>query len=134
MKKFILNSVLLFLLIIFPLLPGYLRLYNQKSNPQLKLCIQKDVNKSMNILKGDLAYLEAILSRALENNKNEMPTSQELNNTFNLLVYTTPTTKINILSSLIVTNKLFFSMENNFSTVYLKIPSPPPKVFSYYYL
>ena len=84
----------------------------------------------MRILKGDLAYLEAILSRALENNKNEKPTSQELNNTFNLLVFTTPTTKINIFSSLIITKKLFYSKENNFSTIYLKIPSPPPKVFS----
>jgi len=130
MKNLLLNSTLLFLVIIFPLIPGYLRLYNQKSNPQLKLCIQKGVNKNMRILKGDLAYLEAILSRALENNKNEKPTSQELNNTFNLLVFTTPTTKINIFSSLIITKKLFYSKENNFSTIYLKIPSPPPKVFS----
>jgi len=130
MKNILLNSTLLFLLIIFPLIPGYLRLYNQKSNPQLKLCIQKDVNKNMRILKGDLAYLEAILSRALENNKNELPTSKELTNTFNILVYTTPTTKINIFSSKTITKKLFYSKENNFSTIYLKIPSPPPKIFS----
>ncbi len=130
MKNILLNSTLLFLLIIFPLIPGYLRLYNQKSNPKIKLCTQNGIQKNMNILKGDLAYLEAILSRALENNKNELPTSKELTNTFNILVYTTPTTKINIFSSKTITKKLFYSKENNFSTVYLKIPSPPPKNFS----
>ena len=129
MKNLILNSALLLILIVVPIIPGYLRIYNQQSNPKLKLCVENGRNGNMNILKGDLAYLEAIFSRALENNDNEDPKSHELKNTINLLFFTSQS-KFDFKDPVLKINKLFYSKNNNFSTVYLKIPSPPPKNIS----
>ena len=129
MKKLLINSTLLFILVIYPIIPSYLHLYNQISNPKLKLCIDSDVSISINILKGDLAYLEAIFSRALENKKNDKSTSHEINTIVNLLFFTSHS-KINFIKPLIKINKLFFSRNNKLSSIYLKIPSPPPKYIS----
>jgi len=86
-------------------------------------------DKNINILKGDLAYLEAIFSRALENKKHDEPTSHELNIIVNLLFYTSQS-KIDFNKPIIRVNKLLFSKNNNLSSIYLKIPSPPPKFIS----
>ena len=129
MKNLILHSALLLILIVVQVIPGYLHIYNQKSNPKLKLCVENGRNGDMNILKGDLAYLEAIFSRALENSSNnkDMPTSLEL--TTMTLIYTSPS-KIEIFKPLINIDKLLYSKNNNLSSIYLKIPSPPPKYIS----
>jgi len=129
MKSLILHSALLLILIVVQVIPGYLHIYNQKSNPKLKLCVENGRIGNMNILKGDLAYLEAIFSRALENSSNnkDMPTSQELN--IITLIYTSPS-GIDIYNPLSSINKLLYSKNSNLPSVYLKIPSPPPKYFS----
>ncbi len=129
--KALVNSALLFILIIFPILPSYLHLYNQISNPELELCSDNGNSKKIRILKGDLAYLEAIFSRAMENKKNskEEPTSQVLNSSVILLFFTAPS-KIDFINPYAVINKVLYSKHNNLSTIYLKIPSPPPKYIS----
>ncbi|MEN8123951.1 MAG: hypothetical protein ABFR32_02400 [Bacteroidota bacterium] len=129
MKKLLINSTLLFILVIFPVIPSYLNLYNQISNPKLKLCVDNGVDKNINILKGDLAYLEAIFARALENNKNEESKTHELNITINLLFFTSQS-KIDFFNPFITINKLMYSKNNDLSAIYLKIPSPPPKYIS----
>ncbi len=129
MVKFFLNSAILIILVVFPTIPSYLHLYNQISNPKLKLCVDLGVDKNVNILKGDLAYLEAIFSRALENKKNDEPASQKLNTPVNILFFTSQV-KINFFNPQINIKKLLFSKNNHLSTVYLKIPSPPPKNIS----
>ena len=129
MKNLILNSALLLILIVVPIIPGYLHIYNQQSNPKLKLCVENGRYGNMNILKGDLANLEAIFSRALENNDNEDPKSHELNNRINLFFFTSQS-KFDFKDQELKINKLLYSKNNNFSTVYLKIPSPPPKNIS----
>ena len=129
MKKLLLNSILIYLMVIFPLIPGYLNIYNQISSLKVKACYENGNRKKINILKGDLAYLEAIFSRALENNDNEDSKSHELNNTINLLFFTSQF-KFDFKNPLLRINKLLYSKNNNLSTIYLKILSPPPKVFS----
>jgi len=129
MKKLLFNSTLIFIMVIFPLVPSYLHLYNQISSPKIKLCYENGNRKSINVLKGDLAYLEAIFSRTLENNDKEDPKSQELKNTINLLFFTSQS-KFDFKDPVLNINKLLYSKNNNFSTVYLKIPSPPPKNIS----
>ncbi len=126
MKKLLINSALLFILVIYPIIPSYLHLYNQVSNPKLKLCVDIGIDKNINILKGDLAYLEAIFSRALENKKNNEPTTYESNIIINLLFFTSQS-KIDFIKPLLRINKLLFSKNDNLSSIYLKIPSPPPK-------
>lgn len=130
MKNLVLNGSLLFILIIYPLLPSYLHLYNQISNPKIKLCIEGKY-ESMNILKGELADLEAFFTNDTENNSdnNGMPTGQELNNRLNLFVNTSQT-KLNVHAPLTIIDKLFYSKSNDLSEIYLKIPSPPPKYIS----
>ncbi|MEN8188015.1 MAG: hypothetical protein ABFR05_12875 [Bacteroidota bacterium] len=131
MKNIVINSAFLFLLVIFPTIPGYLHLYNQSSNPKTKLCIKNGATERINILKGDLAYLEAIFSRALENksDNNDMPNSQETNNTINLFVYSS-SLKIDYFIPQLLIDKLLYSKNNDLSSVYLKVPSPPPKHIS----
>ena len=129
MKKMVTNITLIFLLVIFPLVPSYLHLYNHISSPKLKLCIETGVERKINILKGDLAYLEAIFSRAMEKENNEDPKSHELNNAINLLFFTSQS-KFDFKDPVLKINKLLYSKNDNLSSTYLKIPSPPPKVFS----
>lgn len=131
MKNVIINIVFLFLLIVLPAIPGYLNLYNQISNPKVKLCLENGTTESINILKGDLDYLEVILSKALENNSDnkDLPSPQETKNNLNLFVYTS-SLKIDVLIQQILVDKLLYSKNNDLSSIYLKIPSPPPKYFS----
>ena len=129
MKKLLLNSTLIFILVLFPLIPSYLHLYNQISSPKIKLCYDNGTRKSINILKGDMAYLEAIFSRALENKNNDEPISHEINRTINILFFISQS-KFDFKDPILKINKLFFSKNNDLSLIYLKIPSPPPKVFS----
>lgn len=129
MKKLLLNSTLIFILLISPLIPSYLHLYNQISSPKIKLCYDNGNRKSINILKGDMAYLEAIFSRALENKNNDEPISHEINRTINILFFISQS-KMGFIKPIVKINKLFFSKNNDLSSIYLKIPSPPPKVFS----
>lgn len=129
MKKLLLNSTLIFILLISPLIPSYLHLYNQISSPKIKLCYDNGNRKSINILKGDMAYLEAIFSRAFENKNNDEPISHEINRTINILFFISQS-KMGFIKPIVKINKLFFSKNNDLSSIYLKIPSPPPKVFS----
>lgn len=76
-----------------------------------------------------MAYLEAIFSRALENKNNDEPISHEINHTINILFFISQS-KMGFIKPIVKINKLFFSKNNDLSSIYLKIPSPPPKVFS----
>ncbi len=131
MKNLILNSFLLFILIIYPLLPSYLHMYNQISNPKIKLCVKNGNYESMNILKGDLADLEAFFTIDIENesDNNGMPIEQELINRLNLFVNTS-SSKLDVKAPIIIIDKLFYSENNDLAAIYLKIPSPPPKYTS----
>ena len=129
MKKLLLNSTIIFILVIFPLIPSYLHLYNQVSSPEIKLCYDNGNRKSINILKGDIAYLEAIFSRALENKNSDEPISHEINRTINILFFISQS-KIGFIKPIIKINKLFFLKNNDLPSIYLKITSPPPKTFS----
>ena len=54
MKKLLLNSTIIFILVIFPLIPSYLHLYNQVSSPEIKLCYDNGNRKNINILKTNI--------------------------------------------------------------------------------
>ena len=110
MKNILVISVFLFLLVVFPAIPGYLTLYNEMSNPKTKLCGENGATKRISILKGDLDYLEVIFSKALENNSNnkDLPGPQETKNTINLFVYTS-SLKIEVVSRQLLVEKLFYS-------------------------
>ena len=131
MKNVIINIVFLFLLIVLPAIPGYLNLYNQISNPKVKLCLENGTTERINILKGDLDFLEIIFSKALENNSDnkDLPSPQETKNTINPYVYTS-SLKIDVVIQQILVDKLLYSKNNDLSSIYLQIPSPPPKYFS----
>lgn len=133
MKNLVVNSTILLtlvMLIIFPNIPAYLHLYNQSLVPKLQLSVSDETSEEMKILKGDIAYLEALLSRAIENrsNDNEVRNSHELNNSINL--FFNNSFQIDVFRTKLLDDKLLHYENNNIASIYLKIPSPPPKFFS----
>ena len=79
---------------------------------------------------GDIAYLNAIINRAEENpeSKKDAPLP-ETNNNINHLVFLTPS-GIEYGRPLVI-NKAYSNFVKSFlSSVYLKIPSPPPEITS----
>ena len=131
MKRLLINSILLIILIGIPLVPSYLHLYyiTVKSNPTIS--INYDTSDNLDVLKGDITYLKAIFLRATKNNStnNGEEAPQRTSNTISQLVFTIPS-KIEFYTPQIIDRKLLISGKSNLTTIYLKIPSPPPKLFS----
>ena len=86
--------------------------------------------ESSNMLKGDIAYVKAIIDRSdVTNGKTQKESSEtEVNRNIPQLVYFTPAhLKIDFMNSLKNEIREFFIF--HLPSVYLKIPSPPPKAF-----
>jgi len=130
MKKLLINSVLLFVFMGFLLAPNYPYLHHFFVNSQATIS-NTDANiENSTTLIGDIAYLSAIINRTEENpeSKKEAPLP-ETNNNINNLVFLTPS-GIEFAEPLIV-NKDYSNFVKSFlSSVYLKIPSPPPEIIS----
>jgi len=130
MKKLLINSVLLFVFMGFLLAPNYPYLHHFFVNSQATIS-NTDANiENSTTLIGDIAYLSAIINRTEENpeSKKEAPLP-ETNNNINNLVFLTPS-GIEFAEPLIV-NKAYSNFVKSFlSSVYLKIPSPPPEIIS----
>ena len=131
MKKLFINSTLLIILIGLPLVPNYLYLYYSIVKSNLTIDAKDDSSNDTKILTGDIAYLQAIMLRANKNESNDNgdPISQRTSSSVIQLDYTAPL-KIEVFTSLIINKESLSFVNNNLTTVYLKIPSPPPKNFS----
>lgn len=127
MKKILINSVLLLVFMGFLLIPNYPYLHyflvNSKttiSNADVKVVTSKT-------LIGDIAYLNAIISR-VDNNKqsNKKAPIPETNNHFTQLVFINNS---NLNLDKLYKSKSKYSVFINpiLNLVYLKIPSPPPQ-------
>ncbi len=114
-----------------PLIPSYLNIYYISIKTNQTTSIDYETSQNLEVLKGDIAYLKAILSRAFENesNNNGEPTPQRTINSVSQLVFTLPT-KIEFFIPQIIDKKLLIRGKSSLSVIYLKIPSPPPKIFS----
>ncbi len=128
MRKLFVHTILLILLIIIPTIPGYLRLYNQYSNPPLILCVDNGGYRKLSVLKGDLDYLEAIFERALENTskKEGVPLNELMQKITNLFIYTVQVS-IDIFKDPDIINRSFYHRNNDIASVYISPPSPPPE-------
>ena len=131
MKKLLINSTLLIILIGLPLVPNYLYLYYVVVKSNLTINLKDDSSKDIKILTGDITYLKAIMLRANENKSNDNgdSTPQRTSNSIIQLDYTTPL-KIEVFTLSIINKESLSFVNNNLTTVYLKIPSPPPKNLS----
>ena len=131
MKRLLISSVLLLILIGIPLLPSYLDIYYIaiKSNQTAKFNYESI--EDLEVLKGDIAYLKAIFCRAnnKESDNNGEPVSQRTSNLISQLIFTVPS-KVEVFESLIINNKTLNFINSNLVSIYLKIPSPPPKLVS----
>ena len=131
MKKLLINSVLLLVFLGFLVAPNYPYLHQFIVKSQSEIS-NADINvENSKTLIGDIAYLNAILNRSNNNNsenkKNTPP--PETNNSINHLVF------INAsefgLFKLYNTNCSYSEfIIPNLTSVYLKIPSPPPEIIS----
>jgi len=130
MKKILLNSVLLLVFMGFLLAPNYPYVHNFLVNSRTTIGnSDAQINNSTTLI-GDIAYLSAIISRVEENpeSKKEAPLP-ETNNNINSLVFLNPT-GIEFTEPLSI-NKAYSDFVKSFlSSVYLKIPSPPPEIIS----
>jgi len=131
MKRLFINSVLLIILIGIPLVPSYLHIYYVSINTNQTTSIDYETSQNLEVLKGDIAYLKAILFRAFENESNNKgeSTPQRTINSVSQLIFTLPS-KIEFFIPQIIDKKLLIIGKSNLSAIYLKIPSPPPKIFS----
>lgn len=131
MKRLLTSSVLLLILIGIPLVPSYLDIYYMTIKSNQTASSNNEANVDLQVLKGDIAYLKAIFSRAnnKESNNNGEPAPQRTSNSITQLVFTVPS-KIEFFIPQIVNNKALNSFTSNLSSFYLKIPSPPPKLVS----
>jgi hypothetical protein len=115
----------------FLLAPNYPYLRSYMANRQVTISNADPNITSHETLIGDIAYLSAIIERAGKKDakaKKEAP-PPETNNNINHLVFITPN-GINFSEPLII-NKNYKSFVKFFlSSVYLKIPSPPPEIIS----
>lgn len=131
MKKILLNSVLLLVFLGFLLAPNYPFVHNFLVNAQTTISdTDAHLTNNNNTLIGDIAYLSAIMNRVEENtdSKKTVPLP-ETNNNINSLVFLTPP-GIEFAEPHSI-NKAYSDFVNSFlSSVYLKIPSPPPEIIS----
>ena len=114
----------------FLLVPNYPYVHNFLLNSQTTIGNADVQIENSTTLIGDIAYLSAIMSRVEENpeSKKEAPLP-ETNNNINSLVFLTPT-GIEFTEPLSI-NKAYSDFIKSFlSSVYLKIPSPPPEIIS----
>ncbi len=130
MKKLLLNSVLLLVFMGFLLAPNYPYVHNFLANSQTTIGNSDAQFNNSTTLIGDIAYLSAIINRVEENpeSKKEAPLP-ETNNNINSLVFLSPS-GIEFAEPHSI-NKAYLDFVKSFlSSVYLKIPSPPPEIIS----
>ena len=130
MKKLLINSILLLVFIGFLLAPNYPYVHHFLVKSQSEISNADISVENSKTLIGDIAYLSAIINRAEENpeSKKEVPLP-ETNNNINHLVFLTPS-GIEYGRPLVI-NKAYSNFVKSFlSSVYLKIPSPPPEIIS----
>jgi hypothetical protein len=130
-KKILINSVLLLIFTGFLLVPNYpyLRSFIVKTQTTF---FNADISiEKHKTLIGDMAYLSAIMSRADDENSktNKEAPPPETNNTINHLVFITPT-GIEFTGPLVIEKSYTDFVKFFLSSVYLKIPSPPPEFIS----
>jgi len=131
MKRLLISSVLLLILIGIPLLPSYLDIYYMTIKSNQTASFNYESIEDLEVLKGDIAYLKAIFSRAnnKESDNNGEPVSQRTSNLISQLIFTVPS-KIEVFTPQIINNKALNFINSNLASIYLKIPSPPPKLVS----
>ena len=131
-KNLLINSVLLLVFTGFLLAPNYPYLRHLIVKKQTTISNADVTVENNKTLIGDIAYLSAILSRAGGDKdaktKKEAP-PPEINHNFTQLVYITPSNlefppPQNLVCK--YTNFIHYFL----STVYIKIPSPPPEILS----
>jgi hypothetical protein len=127
-KNIFINSVLLLVFTGFLLAPNYPYLRHFIVKRQTIISNADVAIEKHKTLIGDIAYLTAIMNRAVEKDtktKKETP-PPETNNNINQLVFITPSDFI--FSEPLIVNKAYSDFFKSFlSSVYLKIPSPPPE-------
>lgn len=128
MKQVLINSVLLLVFSGFLLAPNYPYLHWFLTKSRISISNAGISAENHKTLVGDIAYLSAIMSRAADKaakTKKRTP-PPEPNNNLNHLVYITPSNlELPQPGDLVCKHENFI---NQFlSTVYLKIPSPPPQ-------
>jgi len=128
MQKFLINTALLFILIIIPVLPGYLHLFNKISNPPMIICTENGKYLKMNILKGKYSKLEALVTKTFDHksDNDKTPVPIVLDRTINLFIYTLPS-KISLFVTPFLINKLFYSRNIKQDSIYIGPSSPPPE-------
>ena len=129
MKKLLLNSVLLLVFIGFLLAPNYLYVHHFLVKSQSEISNADISVENSKTLIGDIAYLSAIINRAENPESKKDAPLPETNNNINHLVFLTPS-GIEYGRPLVI-NKAYSNFVKSFlSSVYLKIPSPPPEIIS----
>ena len=130
MKKLLINSILLLVFIGFLLAPNYPYVHYFIVNSQTTIGNTDGSTENSTPLIGDIAYLSAIINRTEENteSKKDAPLP-ETNNNINHLVFLTPS-GIEYARPLIINNAYSNFVKSFLSSVYLKIPSPPPEIIS----
>ena len=131
MKRILINSILLLVFIGFLLAPNYPYLRYLLVKPQTVVSNADVTVENHKTLIGDIAYLSAIISRAGDKEtktKKESP-PPETNHNLSQLVYVTPSGL-----EFPQPRHLVCKYSNNIlcflSTVYIKIPLPPPEILS----
>ena len=114
----------------FLLAPNYPFVHNFLANSRTAIGNADAHFENKTTLIGDIAYLSAIISRAEENqeSKKDAPLP-ETNNNINHLVFLTPT-GIEFTEPLVINQGYSSFVKSFLSSVYLKIPSPPPEIIS----
>jgi len=130
MKKLLINSILLLVFIGFLLAPNYPYVHYFIANSQTIIGNTDAIVENSTTLIGDIAYLSAIINRTEENteSKKDAPLP-ETNNNINHLVFLTPS-GIEYVRPLVINNAYSNFVKSFLSSVYLKIPSPPPEIIS----
>jgi hypothetical protein len=86
-----------------------------------------DTSEAFKVLKGDEAYLKALLSRGIEVESNSgKSTPPNTTNSFTQLVFTLPLLNEDLNVYQIEKEPLYFG-NVDLTQVYLQVPSPPPK-------
>jgi len=114
----------------FLLAPNYPYVHYFIANSQTTIGNTDAIVENNATLIGDIAYLSAIINRTEENteSKKDAPLP-ETNNSINHLVFLTPS-GIEYARPLVINNAYSNFVKSFLSSVYLKIPSPPPEIIS----
>jgi hypothetical protein len=131
MKRLLINSVLLMVFMGFLLAPNYPYLHYFLIKKQVTISNADVTVENSKTLIGDIAYLSAIINRAGDKEsktKKESP-PPETNNNYSQLVYDIPSgIDFHQPQNVICTYNNY--KQYFLSTVYIKIPSPPPEILS----